>query len=255
MDALIVTFNSERELAGLAACSAVMMGFDRTIIVDNCSTDQTCAIARAAGMVVVEQDRNAGFGRAANIGALYTRGAHFAVLNPDIRFTSSDDPDRLANHFEGTDVGLVGPRLVLPDGTAQDSARAIPSPANLLLRRLTRREHGAVNADLVCNVPWVVGGCVVIRRAAFDAVGGFDPRYFLYFEDVDLCLRLWEGGWTVRFDPSILVRHEHRAASRGRLWSPAARRHITSAVRFFLSHPRYLAPRKHFLPRPSGRIQ
>lgn len=239
MDAVVVTFNSERELASLARHRS-SLGFDRIVVVDNASNDQTCAVAREAGMVLVRQDHNAGFGQAANVGARRTQGSCFALLNPDIRFEHAEDVDRLTHHFDDERVGVVGPQLVLPNGEKQDCARAVPSPVNLLKRRLTGGQHGMVTARVARDVPWVVGGCMVIRRAAFQSVGGFDPRYFLYFEDVDLCVRLWQRGWRVRFEPSVLVRHEHRAASRGRLWSPATRHHIGSAARFYLRHPRYV---------------
>ena len=87
---------------------------------------------------------------------------------------------------------------------------------------------------------WVVGAVMLIRRSAFDQVGGFDPRYHVYFEDVDLCVRLQQQGWSVRFDPTIQVNHQHAGASRGPLLSWSTRQHIRSACLFYARFPHFI---------------
>jgi GT2 family glycosyltransferase len=166
-----------------------------------------------------------------------SRGPVVAVLNPDILVGHDDVVTRLLRHFADESVGVVAPRLVLPNGHPQDSARQVPNPAQLLRRRLTGRESGGVNATRPVDVDWVVAAFTLIRREAFDDVGGFDPRYRLYFEDVDLCVRMWSAGWRVRYDPTVSVRHEHRAASKKSLIGWPMRQHARSAALFYRRHP------------------
>lgn len=241
MEAVIVLHDSADDLRG--ASPATFAAFRRVVAVDNGSRDGSRELARGLGAEVVER-RNDGFGAAANAGARLTSGATFALMNPDIRF---DDPGVVAAMAAilaaDERIGLVAPALRLPDGAIQDSARSVPTPLNIVRRRWGDRRAGMVRPDRLADVPWVVAACVFVRRAAFEEVGGFDPRFFLYFEDVDLCVRLRAAGWRVVVEPSLVVLHQHRASSRGGLLSPAARRHMRSAVRFWVKHPEYAAGR------------
>jgi N-acetylglucosaminyl-diphospho-decaprenol L-rhamnosyltransferase len=155
----------------------------------------------------------------------------------------SDGVERLERHLADPTVGAVAPALVLPSGDLQDSARWVPTPADLLLRRFTGRQPDMVRSAEPVDVEWVVAACLVIRRSAFEEIGGFNERFFLYFEDVDLSVRLRATGYRVRYDPTVKASHEHRAASRSSLASPATRQHFRSACRFYFGHPRYLVPR------------
>ena len=241
VDAAVISYNSEEDLSGLFRCDPLLAAFDRIVVVDNASADGSSALARGAGADVVTLNHNEGFGTAANVGAGLTTGDAFFLLNPDIRFSSADVPERLMHNLCESWVGIAAPRLVLPDGKFQDSAREVPTPWEIVRRRCTSASFGSISCEDPRDVPWVVGACMVINRKAFDAVGGFDPRYFLYFEDVDLCVRLQRRGWSVRFDPTVEVGHYHRAASHAALHSPATRAHMHSAARFFLHHPRFMA--------------
>ena len=238
MDAVVVSYNNERDLRQLLACRPVGEAFDRIIVVDNASTDGSRECARASNVELVARETNDGFGAAANAGAARTRGASFALLNPDIRFIDSESAERLAGSLDDPDVAVVGPALVLPDGSLQDSARRVPTPVQLLRRRLSEDPHGSVSCHTPCDVPWLVAACLVVRRSAFDQLGGFDEKYFLYFEDVDLCVRMRAAGWKVRYDPTVRVRHDHAAASRAGFSKKATRLHLRSAARFFASNPR-----------------
>ena len=240
MDAVVVSFNSEDDLSGLFGCGPLVDAFDRIIVVDNASGDRSRDVAHRAGADVVAGATNEGFGAAANAGAARTSGPAFFLLNPDIRFDSSTVPERLVDNFTDSSVAIAAPRLVLPDGTFQGSARAIPTPWAIVRRRWADSSFGAIQCDERCDVPWVVGACMLVRRSTFDAVGGFDPSYFMYFEDVDLCVRLGRRGWRVRFDPAVEVAHHHAAASRAGVHSPATRAHMRSAARFFRRHPRLM---------------
>ena len=241
MDGVIVTADSADVLEGLFACRPLVEAFERLIVVDNASTDRSARITEKAGAVLVSFTNRVGYGSAVNAGAQATSGACFGVLNPDIRFFDPRTVRNLELAMEDPAVALVAPALELPDGRTQDSARQVPTPFDLVLRRRLRRERGAIWHG--GDVPWVVGACFVVRRAAYDAVEGFDERYFLYFEDIDLCVRLRREGWKVRFDPSVRVLHHHQAESRQSLTSWSTRTHIRSAARFYRANPKYLVLR------------
>lgn len=239
MDAVTVTADSRKDLEKLLACEPLRRSFDQLIVVDNMSSDGSAEVARKAGAVVIPVTPRQGYSRCVNLGVIHTTGPHFAVLNPDIAFPDEQALPALEAHFEEPDVGLVAPALVLPDGQLQDSARQIPTPLDLVMRR------GGIDPrrgeiDSGGDVPWVVGACFVARRAAWEAVGGFDESYALYFEDVDLCWRLRQAGWKTRLDHTVRVEHKHGAASRKNLLGWAARQHLTSAARFYRANPRFI---------------
>jgi N-acetylglucosaminyl-diphospho-decaprenol L-rhamnosyltransferase len=242
MEAVLVSYNSAPDLRGFLDCAPLRKSFSRLIMVDNASTDGSPEMAERADIEVVRRSRNDGFGAAANAGIRRTTSPLVALLNPDIRFEGEDVAARLGRHFANSCVGLVAPGLLLPDGMTQDSAREVPTPLDLVLRRRIERFRGAIKPTEVTAVPWVVGACMVLRRSAFDGVGGFDERFLLYFEDTDLCVRLRKQGWEVLLDPEVVVAHRHRAASRKSILGWSTRQHIRSAIHFYRTHPAYLLP-------------
>ncbi len=249
MDAVVVTFNSAEEIARLLASEPLRAAFDRVVVVDNGSRDATLDIARDGGAVVLDRGHNGGFAVGVNAGARMTRGDRFAVLNPDIGSINPDIAERLERHLDHPAVGVIAPALERPDGELQDSARQVPSPLDLCRRRFRKQVPDEVRSDRPVIVEWVVAACVAISRDAFEAVGGFDERYFLYFEDVDFGVRMRRAGYAVVYDPTIRVQHDHAAASHGSLGSWATRQHIRSACAFYGQHGGYLWPR---LLRPPG---
>jgi N-acetylglucosaminyl-diphospho-decaprenol L-rhamnosyltransferase len=240
MDAVVVTHNSAADIGKLAASQATTSAFARIVVVDNASSDDTVELARAAGFEVIAESTNHGFAAAANLGVGRTSGPVFTLLNPDVRLDKGDEIDRLARHLADARVGAVAPGLVLPCDSLQDSARRVPTPVDLVVRRFTGRQPDAVRGQAAVDVEWVVAACVVLRREAYERVRGLDERFFLYFEDVDLGVRLSNAGYRIRYDPTVRVFHDHRAASRSGFRAPATREHIRSAFRFYRAHPRYL---------------
>jgi N-acetylglucosaminyl-diphospho-decaprenol L-rhamnosyltransferase len=248
LEAVTVTTNDAPILEGLLDCAPLRRCFDRLVVVDNASTDGSAALARARGAEVVRVTRG-GYGASVNRGARELSGQFLCVLNPDIRFFDDRFGPSLLHHFDDPRVGLVAPALRLRDGRLQDSARVTPTPVDLVMRRWVAPQLGAVRT--AGDVDWVVGACFVVRREAWEAVGGFDERFFLYFDDVDLCQRLRRAGWRVRFDPAYEVEHAHQGASRRSLTSFATRQHMRSAARFFARNPRYALP----LPANRGQVR
>ena len=240
MDAIIVTFNSSVSLRQQLGCPAITEAFRRIIVVDNASDDASREVALEAGAELVARKTNDGLATAINAGIRKTTSEFFAVLNPDVLLDDRSTVNRLLAQFEEPDVGLVAPALILPSGEYQDSARTVPSPSQLVRRKLTGETYGVVKPSGPADVPWVVAAFIVVRRMASDAVGGFDEGYFLYFEDVDFCVRLWKHGWRVRLDTLSTAQHFFHAESRNSFAGVASRHHLRSSIRFFRKHPQML---------------
>lgn len=174
----------------------------------------------------------AGFGANQNAAFKRSRGQYFVILNPDARI-SAVDFDVLAAPFAQADVGAIGPKVIDSAGTLQDSARRFPTIPGLARRVLmSRRECDYPTVAGPTHVDWVAGMFVVFRREAWDSVGGFDERFFMYFEDVDLCRRLQRAGWTVIYQPATSIVHDAQRASHRR--ADHLRWHLRSATRYYL---------------------
>lgn len=240
MEAVIVTYNSAGQLSELVESESTRQAFTRLLVVDNASADGTVGIAQSAGLEVMRLPRNVGFGGAANAGVAAVAGDVVALLNPDIQVPDPKAIPRLLEHMEDSRVGIVAPSLRLPSGELQDSVRTVPTPRNILERRLGDRSSGWLMPERAMDVPWVVGAAMLLRRSAFTEVGGFDPRYHVYFEDVDLCERLRRKGWLIRFDPAVVLAHQHQGESRRTVLGWSTRQHMRSACLFYARFPSYL---------------
>jgi N-acetylglucosaminyl-diphospho-decaprenol L-rhamnosyltransferase len=240
MEAVIVTYNSARALEAMLQSDSTRSAFSRIIVVDNDSRDETREVAYKAGVEVVRLSKNHGFGVAANAGVAETTGELIALLNPDVEIEQSGAMDRLAAQFADDRVAIVAPALRLPGGQIQDSARTVPTPVNLVRRRFVHRRAGALWSVGAVDAGWVVGAAMIIRRTSFQLVGGFDNRYLVYFEDVDLCVRMRRAGYSVRFDPGVVLAHQHAASSRQSMRNWTTRQHMRSALLFYRRFPRYL---------------
>lgn len=174
-----------------------------------------------------------GFG--ANHNRALARGdeAFVCVLNPDVKLLPQEPFAALVQAAGGAGVGCAYPEQLDEAGVLQDSERALPTPWALLLRYLVRRHER--RAD------WVNAACMVLPRAVWETIGGFDERYFLYCEDVDLCLRLRLAGWSlVRAQAKVV--HAGSRASHRRLRHLAW--HVGALVRLWRS-PVYARTRLH----------
>ncbi len=207
------------------------------VVIDNASSDHSIEVARAnRNTTVVANTRNVGFGVACNQGIAIARAIgseHVLFLNPDARLA----PDALAALRNALETSprhaIAGPDLRFPDGRPQPSRRRFPNLATLLVEStplqwrgggidgspgwpliepVIRRYQCADLADVPGTVDWISGACLLIRVTALAAVGGFDPAFFLYFEETDLAHRLRKSGWTCTYTPEARVFH-HRSQS------------------------------------------
>ncbi len=204
----------------------VEAGLAEVWVIDNGSTDGSPARVRDehpwARLIVAE--RNLGFGPAVNRVAEQTRSPWVAPANADIRLTPGALRALVDAGERDPGVGVLGPRLLLPDGSTQPGVQPFPGVATALLQnlpvhRLSRRVGERValpgfwDPDRAADVDWVTGAFLVVRREAWDAIGGFDEQQWMYSEDTDLCWRAHQAGWRVRYEPAARVHHAHSVAA------------------------------------------
>ena len=174
-----------------------------------------------------------GFGANHNAAFKESKSAYFCVLNPDIRLDKDPFPP-LINELGSPRVGIVAPKIVSPAGNIEDSARRFPTPW-FLARKLFGLAAGLDHKieQTVSSPDWVAGMFMLFRAPVFGELRGFDERYFLYYEDVDLCRRLRKRGYEVRLVPSVSAVHDARRESHRSLRH--LRWHLASVLRFLLS--------------------
>ena len=183
-----------------------------------------------------------GFGANHNAAFRLCRQRAFCVLNPDIRLAANPFPV-LLHELQCDRTGVVAPRVVDPAGRTEDSARRFPTLRILVAKALGRagaRDY-ALDYETGFSPDWVAGMFMLFTHDAFRAVGGFDERYFLYYEDVDICDRLRAADYDVRLVPAASAVHDARRASRSdwrhRTW------HLQSIVRYLMTRGRTPARR------------
>ena len=220
----------------------------RVIVVDNASGDATPAMVRRefAEVTLIEQPRNSGFSIANNVGIAAGEAPNVLVLNPDTRITPGALDVMLGVLNAQPEVGMAGPRLELDDGTFDHaSRRSFPTPLSALghFTGLGRRE-GATGSLAAYRAPEIESGPVeaingafmLIRRSALDAVGAFDPRYWMYMEDLDLCYRFAQAGWTTWYEPTVTVVHVKAGTSGKRRSLRLNRAFHYGMYRFYRDH-------------------
>jgi GT2 family glycosyltransferase len=217
------------------------------IVVDNASGDGSVEMidTEFPEVTLVRNPTNLGYARAVNRGIKSASGDYFLVLNPDIE-ARAESIRSLLDFMEKTpDAGIVGGRLLNPDGTVQMSCRTFYTLPVVLLRRtflgrifpnsrLVRR-HLMQDWDHASDreVDWVIGACMMVRREAYENVGGMDERFFLYFEDVDWCFRMKKHGWRVYYCHSGTMTHHHRRESARLLSGRQLLSHLLSSFRYY----------------------
>lgn len=259
MTVVFVSHNSSRDLARAldSLRRSAAGGAVRILVVENGAEAAAArAVCDRSGAELVVPGRNLGYGPAANQAAGVVTSEYLAVANPDVVFgpeTLRELADFLDRH---PDAGVVAPQLVYPDGSPQPSARRRPglryllagrrSPLARLRRRPSRaaREFQYLGSEAAVEplaVDAVVGCFMLFRRRAFEEVGGFDPGYFMFAEDIDICLRL-APRWRVYLLPFSRLVHVV-GASRRRARSFTEFHRVRSLRRLFRrSHARALGP-------------
>lgn len=224
------------------------------VAVDNASDDPISLgyldKAEEEGLVrLVRSSKNLGFGGGNNLGAKEARGEYVLILNPDI-FVNEDSLQKMVDYMDAhPDVGVLGPKLVYPDGQVQDSCRRNMRFMDLVIKRtflsrmpgfkkrVAKYTMEDFDHDAVREVDLLVGACFIIPREVYEQVGGFDERYFLFMEDFDLCREIHKAGYKVIYFPKTSVTHNHKRLSGGNVFKLLTRKvfwiHIQSAFKYF----------------------
>jgi len=261
---VIVNFNAGPLLAEGIAHVREARGIQSwdVVVVDNASSDDSLVpLGEMPDVRVIRNDHNRGFGTACNQGAASSGAPWVLFLNPDCQL-GPGVVERLIEEAEGLPTCVaIGPRIEDPDGTTQGSARGDPTllagvagrtgwitrllpSSGLVSRQVIWPDRLAAGASSM-EVDWLSGACLLVRRSAFDIVEGFDPGYFMYWEDADLCRRLRMRGGAIRYAPTVSVRHVVGQSSR-HAPTLALRAFHASAYRYYTrwNAPRWWDPRR-----------
>lgn len=251
---IIVTYNSS---SCIGACLAPLQAMPdvELVVVDNDSKDGTAAQVQKEfpRIRLIALQENIGFGRACNLGVAASGGSFVFLLNPDAIATAHALRTLVDFYETHPRAGVVGGRLVDPSGLPLQSIGDTPSVLRLVLdkpialiakhvgpRGLFRRVLGRCSAKFRLPheaepVAWVSGAFLCCRRMVWNEIGGFDEQFFLYYEDVDLCLRVSHAGWEVWHVPDAVVEHQSGASFRGDLYEQK-RIYYANQYYFFRKH-------------------
>ena len=223
------------------------------IVVDNDSRDgvKETLGQNFAGVILIESPKNLGMGAGNNLGVKQARGEYLVVLNPDTVALAGAVNKMYDFMAANPQIGLVGPKLINPDGSLQYTRCRFPLLLTPVYRRTPLQKLNAIqhkldlyltkdqNYDEASRADWLYGACLFIRRKSLEQVGYFDERYFLGFEDTDLCRRLWQAGWEVWYYPqAVFIHYPQRFSGEGSwltgIFNPSIRIHIASWLKYFL---------------------
>jgi len=222
------------------------------LVVENHSLDDSIGVLRNRfrnfdRVRVIETQENRGYGYGNNFGERFAMGEFFLFINPDTELEPQGLARLVAAMKEDKTIGILAPKLEFDDGTIRDSFRSFPTMLDIAIKRTFLRHlfPGRMRRYLqhdqdpsrVRETDWVVGACFLIRCSFYKELGGFDERFFLFFEDTDLCRRCWEAGKRVVFFPEVYAMDRKRRLSQGGILSlltkRAGRAHVISAIRYF----------------------
>jgi glycosyltransferase involved in cell wall biosynthesis/GT2 family glycosyltransferase len=224
------------------------------VVVANRPGDGTAELIRAdyPDCVLVEQPDTRSYAENQAVAFAAAPGNYLAIVNPDA-IAQLDCLPRLVRFMEEHPrCGLVAPTLRNLDGSYQEAARNFPEPIGSIIRRTPLRkllppsrfaaDHYLGEPDSARQVDWSLGAFLLIRREAWDDVGGFDEAFApLYVEEIELQWRLWQRGWEIWQEPAAEVVHAHQAASDGAFFDKRTVWHLRNVGRFIRRHPTVLA--------------
>lgn len=220
---LIITYNSSKFIT---KCLKTIKNY-KIIIIDNNSKDNTLELAKKFDVDIIQTHKNLGYGKAANIGIKKSKTKYNLIINPDIYFDKDSIIDMIKFMEENPECDIQGPKLLDDNKNLLYSCRTFPNIKNIIGRRIPIfKTH--VDKHLMKNynhlhpkkVDWVSGGCIMIKNNIL-----FDERYFLYFEDVDLCV-----GKKVFYNPQAIAYHSEQRESSKKIRPLLL--HLSSLIKF-----------------------
>lgn len=237
VDVVIVTYNSEASIAAAVESVRHDPAVRQVTVVDNLSSDASAATARSAGADVVRNPVNSGFGTGCNLGAGRGDSEWILFLNPDAAMVAGSLAGMLEYGSDHPDVGVVASEVRDPTGRPEPVRRRFPAWWRAFAEpgvsaRWDERHYRSRLGDRPGPVDWVSASAILVRRAAFGAVEGFDEGFFLYAEEIDLCARLGTAGYRTHWVPGCPSIHRS-GSSTGQLpgqgkeeWARGYRRYL-----------------------------
>jgi len=224
VDAIVVSYNSAGELREcvepLASASDVAV-----VVVDSASDDASLECVADLPVTTIPLTENRGFAHACNAGWRVGHAPFVLFLNPDARIDASSLDRMVEVAASAPQIGAVAPRITEPDGTLDYSQRRFPRLRStyaqaLFLHRLFPQakwadelERNPAEYERPGSPEWASGACLLVRREALERLGGLDEGFFLYCEDLDLCKRLRDAGYDIRYEPMATVVHQGGASA------------------------------------------
>jgi len=221
-------------------------------IVDNGSQKEKMKYIREkfSDVKIIKNIKNVGFSRACNQIFYRSKSKYILYINPDTELEKDAINNLIDFMEEHPDAGVAGAKLLNIEGTLQLSCRKFPTVWNVFFGRKSvftkylpsnrfTRSYMLSELDYtkVQKIDWIAGAVMIIRRTALESIEGFDERFFLYVEDVDLCQRLWNKGWKVYYVPNAIIKHHLGVSTRKIRWK-SRYYHNVGMYRYFLKHKR-----------------
>ncbi len=249
----IVNWNTRDELR---ECLHTVLGQNdsisfEVIVVDNASSDGSTDMVRtefADKVKLIQNDVNRGFSAAHNQSIAESSGRYLFLLNPDCRITNKKTLWSMVNYMDShLDIGILGPKVVYPDGRLQFSARRFPTitaalfrhtplgrifPNNRFVRKYLMKDWDHREA---ADVDWLSGAAMMVRKKTIEEIGLLDEQFFMYVEDMDWCKRAHMRGWRVVYYPEVEISHRIGASSDQNV-IPMIHEHRKSMFRYFLKY-------------------
>ncbi|KPA15439.1 Glycosyl transferase, family 2 [Candidatus Magnetomorum sp. HK-1] len=201
---IIVNYNTAHMIGPCLKSIEADLNFPvETFVVDNASQDDSVSQIKDnfSWVHLIESAHNLGFGKANNLAIPKCQGKYIYFLNPDTQIKQGSFQIMTKFMDQNSSVGLAGTRIVYPNGKEQDSVKYL----------YPRHRYGKKKFDqLKGDIAWVIGASMIARKEIIQSIGGFDERYFLYSEDIDLCLSVRQKGWEIGYIPDAEIIHWER---------------------------------------------
>lgn len=248
---VIVTYESRNVVGATLSslCEVIDAGLAVTVVVDNNSSDGTADFVdrRFPEVTLVRSTVNSGFGRGCNLGLRYVSTPYVLLLNPDAVIPRRELLTLLDFMDQFDDVGVCGPAVVESTGTLQP-AGGLPAPWEFVLAPLPSRfnkvrRRQVIPGEAPRRTDWVCGSAMLLRTAMIEQIGLFDPRFFLYFEETDLCSRALLAGWQIWTVGEAVATHVNAASAR-----QSGNRMIGDVIAEHYYRSRFYYLLKHFGP-------
>ena len=229
--------------------SVIAQNPDEIVVVDSASTDQSVQMMKSEFPTIplLALDENIGYGAASNRATAICQSTYIILLNADTRMKPGSLKALSTYLSDHPQVAIVGPRILNPDGTLQTSCFHFPTPLHIFLYVsglyrsipgipiLKQRTLQKMTSEAARPVPWILGAALAFRREIVDGLGGFDEDFFMYFEEVDLCYRLFSEGKQTHFVPEAEIIHvSGGSTTQKRAWSSI--QYFASLAQFYRKH-------------------